>query len=819
MSIADKYLNNTNNIASNYLPKPQVDNNIDTPVNADLNTNQTLIPMVNSDGKLVKISSDEYEKAKRFGYTDATQAQVDNYDYLKQNEGLTGDLKAGLFGALDEATFGVAGAAYKGIDPESSKQLDALAEEHQLANYGGRALGFLGSMLYGGEVFGTAAKAGSLAERAAVKALSSATEKELASKFVAEGMSELAAKTLATPAWKHVATAATKYGVESAAISAPKAITEAMFGDPEEAAQTLAYGFGAGALLGGFAGGIGKATNKLAKLADDAGIINAAREKAGDVSNAMIQRSYGFQKAQYNKLGLERVEQATNRLRDANYITDKFQPELIGKAKADALDLMTTAYNELDKLPIDKQSLGADLIQSLNEKKNAIEFPTGVNAKRFKYWDKEIASLENDLPEILSSDNSFNKLWSRLKNMDENINYSKSVTTEKEALKKEIRGELNSFINSKIEQLASTVNNPEIATNLARGKELYSDASVFAAGLKNKAKADAGNRMVGLTDNLYWLGSAGHAINMVANAHPVGALSAFAPIAGKKILENESVQTRIASALYRFSKAGGTKTGLVLAADATAKAEQQLGKIPQILKNIKDNRILPTSTSRALSNFLHDYSSDDKDISTRKDEVKKLTDSVTATLNDPQLSDKLAAYAAPISYGAPKISEAFVSQQLKVLNHIAQIAPKDNSVSKEVNPFKKPKKFSISDSQLTQFEKQLAVINNPFVVLDELNNKTLTKPQVQTLQEIYPSIYNQIVSKINEAAASDDLDLNYQDRIKLSLLLGTNLDSSLEDVNFYQNQYIPQDETPKNKSSLDVVGKDNRFATEADKIT
>ena len=173
-------------------------------------------------------------------------------------------------------------------------------------------------------------------------------------------MSHAAAAKLAQPVYKAITTGAMKLGTEGAIISLPKVVTEAVFGNYEDAAETLAYGFGGGAVLGGIGAGLsnvgGKAGNKLYKLAKDTQLLGDGESLLTKMENHaldMTARNAGFQKTQYNKLGHEEVREATRRLSEGGYYnigaqSDKELVSSMQRAKDDAVKMMTSGYDALD---------------------------------------------------------------------------------------------------------------------------------------------------------------------------------------------------------------------------------------------------------------------------------------------------------------------------------------------------------------------------------------------------------------------------------------------------------------------------------------
>lgn len=779
------------------------------------------ITMVNPEGKLVKILGKEVPNAVHYNYQFATPEQDKNYQFLKENEGIGGGIWSGLYGAVDEATFGVGSALHKGLDPEGAARAEALMNEYKAEAYTGRGLGFLGTMLYGGEVLQPVAKAGMLAERGVAKVLTSVAEKEIATKLVGEGMSHAAAAAIARPTYKAIATSAAKLGVEGATMSAPKAITEAVLGDPLEAAETLAYGFGGGALLGGI-GAVGSKLGQLSKEAlklGDGALIDTVRGGLEGLSYKLQAKNAGALKSNVSKLGAERVEASSRLLTEEGFLNQGVKSlgqvtDDVERAAQSGWQKMDEAMNALDsnvdKLRVMEPMEGrTSLLDDLNKMRDEMKFSSGANAYKADLLDESIDSLSKDLRSIADSATPTRDLQELRRAMDQKLKFNAQGVPAQEAFKQEIRGVFNTKLNQLVEDAAIKLEMPEIAAQWKQGNKLYSAASDYRSFLQNRENADIGNNLFGLNDNI--AGTAG-IVGAISHLNP-------APLAlplAKKAIETSYGQTAIASALYRLSKAGGDKAGIALAAETMAHAQSQIDEIPKVLKRLGTQQKLSLGTNRALGEFLGKTTSKPT-LEERKKYAEELSQKIKVMSMDPETTAKqLAELANPLTLGAPKVSEAYVQQKMKTYEYILSILPK-NSTDNSLNPFQKPK-YNISDQQLTTLEKTIEVINNPFVVIKSLENGTLSKPQMEALKNIYPIIYEQMRGKIMESAYDGNENMPYDARLKLSLLMGEPLDNSIGQTKSYQQTFASPEQNAPAKSKLNLITpKSNPYATQTQK--
>jgi len=217
-------------------------------------------------GRLVSVKGQDLADALRQGYKVETPLQFASRKYAEENKGISGAAKVAIREAADQLSFGVTEAALKATESDLEKaKYQALKNENELASIAGNLGGFVGSMFYGGPLFKAASKAGLVGEGAAklaTKAVETALKNQGLGQFAAaRAAGSIAANTLETGA---------KLGVEGLALMTPKALTEAALGEPKEAAETLAWGFGIGALLGGVGGFASKSFEKSQATLDKA---------------------------------------------------------------------------------------------------------------------------------------------------------------------------------------------------------------------------------------------------------------------------------------------------------------------------------------------------------------------------------------------------------------------------------------------------------------------------------------------------------------------------------------------------------------------
>ena len=126
--------------------------------------------------------------------------------------------------------------------------------------------------------------------------------------------------------------------------------------------------------------------------------------------------------------------------------------------------------------------------------------------------------------------------------------------------------------------------------------------------------------------------------------------------------------------------------------------------------------------------------------------------------------------------------------------------PKPPATNTE-NPFNK-RKWQPSDSQIQIYKRKLNAATDPMSIIDRLQDGTLTKEEVDVVRDLYPKIYAEIQGRILQIAATDPRELDYQTRVKLSLLVGADTEQVFNkqrtdalQANFAQEQQQPTKHT------------------------
>lgn len=137
---------------------------------------------------------------------------------------------------------------------------------------------------------------------------------------------------------------------------------------------------------------------------------------------------------------------------------------------------------------------------------------------------------------------------------------------------------------------------------------------------------------------------------------------------------------------------------------------------------------------------------------------------------------------------APKISEAMQSTAIRGITFLASKVPQ--------NPHSGPldKKTEPSIAQISKFLRYQKAVENPLVILRELEDNKISQETLETLNTVYPKLAQEIKStlldELTTKLAKGPVEMDYQKRVVLSKFLGISLDSSLRSNVLAANQQV-----------------------------
>lgn len=764
-----------------------------------------LINLVDKDGNAAgSIEESEIPKALKQGYHVETTQEKKLNDYLDENKGLAGDLKAGAYSAANELSFGSLDPAMKGLASEETiARIKGLQRTHQLASGIGTGAGLLGSFAVGGPLLKGAATAGRLAEGAV-----------LGTRAAEAG---LGLKSLASAA---------RLGTEGAILAAPQALSEATFGDPSEAAEHLLFGLGAGAALGAVAPvikGSGKTIiNGLGKpfgyQMTDAGLAGDLRNMSENQAvRALFNSSNKQLMGEINQLEKEGIkvgrEIIDNKLlpsinEDIHSVAarTKAYQEATGQEISKVVDLVRDAkvinrenlVTKLDDILEKKYGNSASFTSEynsgkkyLNDLDSQLKKFDGSDALEQTYQDEinRLATLSdpvqreaqtkviNGLRDQLLLENkniTVGKLWKESSELGNKAFKSGKARLgdpdEISELLNDFRREIRDVVKTEGSKLAKDQGVPNWLEQFNTANQKYRAASVINKVAENSANS-ASNRNFSLTDNIWGSAIAGGNIAS-AISNPLGVLAGVGGGIGSKFLRENGN-----TILSKY----GNNIALFLNDMAQKEATAQLGRIPKKLKTLTSNAASSAGvqeSGNAIARFLGTKNSDP---------VKSYQDLASRL----QAANADNEYAKTLDNGTPGIAAAYRQVNNNVVSYLNNNIPKNPN---EGQPY--ATKWQPSKSQIKDLNDKIAVISNPYVVLDKLQNGTLNKNHMDALKSIYPKVYNKVVQQVHDYGMTN-AKMPYAKKIRLSLLTGSALDPSIKNIPQYQAIYQPEQSNSK----------------------
>lgn len=728
------------------------------------------INVVNPSGETVAVAAPDLKDALMQGYSIEKPKQAAVREYVEENKGLSGAAKVAVGKFGDEAVMGIPGIIYdKTGDPLEVAKWEALKKEHSAATAIGSTLGFAGSLLVGGPLFKGAAKAGTVAREVVAK--------QLAAAGIERGSESVAKRLVARMGEK-----ATQLGVEGAVVSAPRAITEAALGDPEQAAESLLYGAGLGTVLGTAAGALEPAVGKVIQKFKDS-LSESSLIK--DFQNERAAKALGFTKAQIKKLkgGQDEAVNIAKDILDSRLESG----ERIITPLSDTGDIA----KNVEKL---RQEAGAKMervFKTLDDKAipsiNPLEVASKIDGEIGNFWRSPINKAEtNQLEATLESilvrgqkPISFAEAQA-LKEEIGKVAYpmgkNPPIVTPKVEIAQKAYRVVNEELDKAVDAAAGKIGDGSFLKELQDARRTYAISRKAGKALAEKSASEQGNKIFGLTDTIAGIGV----------GSGVGAIPAVATVFAKKGLEKYGNQI-IATA---------SVDGLLAAEQALKRVQAKLSKIPEAIEAMvpggkSASRVSTVGAfSKLLQNTMH-----------RNDAFSEVSRKITdPSANPKRMSDDFAGISSAFSNGgAPAVGNAFNLKMTQALQYLDANLPKPITPP---NPFVKTK-FKPSDADISAFERKLHTIMDPFSVIEDLKNGSVTKEQVDTLKAVYPKIYQQIQTRVIEHVSGSETTIPYQNRLKLSLLLDLPLDPSLspDAIRSLQTTYLIEDHAPNQQNT------------------
>lgn len=722
------------------------------------------MPVLNPDGDLGEIPTEQYTQALDAGYVPATSTDIQK----KVDINTYGDspLQTGLERAASTASFGLTDFIASKVAPHYAEEMAKREEYNPGAAITGDIAGIVGpALLSGGLSAGAKAAASgtSALAKAAAPVLSTAAKATNAVGIPVKMAEKLGASTakavsrvlpsngIAAKIVQEMVPRAAGMGVEGALFGAGNALSDVSLGNIDATTESIMGEIGLNAFIGaGLGAGIGAinsiatpVVNRIVGMADADKVIE---EYAGIGTKTAKKKiaDRGIQNAEVadllkNKIGLtvgKNQEEILSGLKT-------FQDDA-GMRIGDALEQLKNADQEI--LP----SIGnfrKKLFKSLDEMADELKVngkPIVGEVDKVKFLSSLKSEIDDmfgisglpkaELEAAISQKMNVDSLQAIRKSLDSNAKFASTADNFKPDVFKELRKPVRDMI----DELAEKVS-PDLAQSLKQANRDYFISTSIEPFLEASLRKTAGRNLFDVKDAIY-------SMPMFLSGH-----GSFVPfiITSKKILDSQMGQNArllysIEASKQKMAKAIGSGVhDFFLNTGKTVKPA-----VFQFSQNKKQDN----------------YSSFDA----YAEKLRKYADNPELYLQEINAKN----------VGLHKhIPNLLANSEVKAMAAINFLNSKLPRKAGDVGLIQRP--FKPTTQQLAKFARYAEIVENPRLAMQHLKAGTLTKENVEALKAVYPEIYKQVVDKSAAYIDKYGSKLPYNKKIQLGIMLGMPVDTSM----------------------------------------
>lgn len=718
---------------------------------------EDILNFVDPQGNIGSLPASYRAAAEAQGYRLATDDDIALHDRLEAASGRVGELAAFTGNTADAMTFGAFKPLLRKFAPETAEGLDIAQKANPNAAIFGDVTGFAGGLA--SPLVKTATKTGA----------------------------QVFAKT---------GSRAAQLGAEGAVIAAPKTVAEvttaaasAAQGDYEEAAEellaagkTFATGTGLGVALGAGYGGL----ERVLKASKP--YIGAAGKWLGEKSDEAVlsQKGKAMGSIQVDRSRMTEQEfRATVEFGEQNGFLDILQSRSSKLKKAEAMEQLAAAkkidaLNKADQLGrpvLDTNQLMQDVKQLVDD---AGDLGYLDRASR-----KAAKGIKSDIDQILKK------------------NASPSLT-EIDGLKMKIGAMGYDEYGRRLKGRAAEVFRDAYDIMKQRIVKGLEDAGKPAAapaarwqspGIAGQADEFLeASRAYNYADNLQrWAKRAinrgsnqGLSLSSLVSADIGGEVGGWkAALAGFLLNEarHEFGSAAWAKALQKAHAATSTVGSFLNSASKRALNSSYAGPV----------RVSALGTLRELSGL------DD-----RHEATDRITTGLAQMVNSPELAaEKLGSAMDEMEGANPNLVIATQDKMMNAAKTLLELAPKKNALP---GPFESTR-GNYTESQVSDFERQVYVAMNPLSIMEDLEQGTLDPGSVMVVQRLYPKLFERMKAAVLDKATSGKPQVySYGKKLNLSLLFGKSVDTlgNPQNIQALQKNFMPpKDQPTKSRKRMD----------------
>lgn len=209
--------------------------------------------------------------------------------------------------------------------------------------------------------------------------------------------------------------------------------------------------------------------------------------------------------------------------------------------------------------------------------------------------------------------------------------------------------------------------------------------------------------------------------------------------------------------------------GILFAEKAMKKSAELMDKVPEMLSKTTSREAVSTAHLNAISRFI----GEDVSKLSKQEQYDKIYEKLSLLQNPDIQAEKIANITSVLSQGgAPEIAQAMTFRMQKMYQYLWQTLPKTKLNS---NPFvsdnENKARAKISDTKMSEFEKALVVMMDPYIAFQKAGVGTLTANEIKLMKEFYPGILEDAGRRIQNNPSQYD----YNTRLKSQVLTGVDM--------------------------------------------
>lgn len=602
----------------------------------------------------------------------------------------------------------------------------------------------------------------------------------LAERMAKAVVGETSANTVARMVQKGVAMGA-RGAVEGALYGAGSQISEDALGDSDTTGEKLVAAMGHGALMGGLIGagsgaaieGLTTGTRALAKAA-------APTAKRIAEEQAMKAVQYGGLTSKKLVQSAERIEGGMagvgRELLDSNLVKAGDTVEHIAPRLDQAVDeagqRLTTTLRALDEAGVKGPSTASIRDAVAERMKSQFGDLAELHPETFSKVDKLMTAMDRNFPEGTASLEAMRDFRVKVQN---EIKWSQpppgSPPNSTNEAFKAVRGILEDHIEKAADEGSGKLGK-EMLGQYKADKVRYARLRVARDMAEDSVERYAKNNTFGLGAQM-----AGAATMAGGIASGIGAPLALAKGAA-------------AAVGSKLLKERGNSTAAVF-----------LDKVAELGALAKTVRAVDERANTAMDRFMAGKPSEYSSLRTaskaeRDARYEAASQRVKAAVTNPEThADSVTNALGAVVQHAPKAAAIATQTAARASVFLASKIPQAPP-SRTIQP--QFDKHDPTPAEKEKFLRYVKAADDPLSVLDDMSRGRMTLEGVQTVREVYPSLFSQMQQLAMEKCADAKKPLSYDQKLQLGILLDTPTDSTLqpEFIARMQASYQGQEQSP-----------------------